>query len=241
MQMYLLMNLPERVLVRSDTVSCLALFSAKVQVQTCQGPDSQSQGYWGLPGSCWLHAQRRANRGSWKPHPSIQWQKLQAVAGEGLGHGPLGSPLPGQPRVWGSLGSVPALSPDTASPSSLLAQRWRMKDYSCTCYQVFGAFNCSALISSFWLCQSFSSENLHSGCLLCPEFRENGDKMNPVFLRTSLGEKMMSRLFSVLLTCRWTALFPTLWRRELNFVLHEFASGMCFLLFPLKIFPSLAN
>lgn len=103
MQMYLLMNLPERVLVRSDTVSCLALFSAKVQVQTCQGPDSQSQGYWGLPGSCWLRAQRRANRGSWKPHLSIQWQKLQAMAGEGLGHGPLGSPLPRRSGgAWGA-------------------------------------------------------------------------------------------------------------------------------------------
>lgn len=52
-----------------------------------------------------------------------------------------------------------------------------------------GASNGNTLVSSLRLCQSFSSEDLHSGCLLCPEFWEDAGKMNPVFLRTSLGEK----------------------------------------------------
>lgn len=165
------------------------LISAKVQVQTCQGPHSYSQSYSGLSGSHWLHAHPRANCGNHIQASSDRNFRMWLERGRGMGHW---GPLPGQPRH------------SLSSPVS--GSGWRSVAGPSACYQVFGTFSFNPLISSFCLCQSFSSGNLHSGWFLCLEFWAAGDKMNPVFLRTSWGKKKMSSLFSMLLTCHWRTL-----------------------------------
>jgi len=136
MQMYVFMNLPERVFVRSDAVSCLAVLSVKVRVQTRQGPGSCWRGCSRRPGSRWLPLRCRASCGNCKPRPSIQGKQLGRVGCEGLGR------VTGGPRQR-------RLSPDPASGSPALARSRRMRDGSSTRCQVLSALNPNALTSSF--------------------------------------------------------------------------------------------